>query len=178
MTVLPEVQTVSQTTAVLAAENLRRLGIPEIDGALDAYKDRFSICNSRLTERERICRLANQLASVKDLASEVMAEITAVVKRLRRAFNLQHHMEGVVTYGVVTKLIYELVFKYPQYNIDTHLRLYTRFVTVRTATAIKAETARMIAELLVIGMNADAEGFRDDLEQTVGKATKVMLTWM
>jgi short-subunit dehydrogenase involved in D-alanine esterification of teichoic acids len=178
MTVLVTTFPGLQVTAVTRAGNLRRFEIPEVDSALDDYADTYYHCNSHLTERERICRLANQLSSLKDLAQEVKTEIDAVVKLLRRAFNLFYYMEGVSTYDVVMGLIFELDVKYPKYNIHKKLRTYTRFVTVHRIEAVKVETAQMVAELLVIGMNADTEGFRDDLEQTIQKVMKIMMTWM
>lgn len=178
MTVPPTAYPVLQMSAIMRAENLRRLEIPQIDAALNEYADTFSNCNAGLTGRERICRLANQLASFKGLVREASVEIGSIVTQLRRAFKLEDLMAQSTTHGAITELVRELDQKYPVYCISDKLRLDDRFINVHGVADIKNETARVVSALLVIGMNADGEVFLIDLEQTIQKMTRIMLAWM
>ena len=177
MTVPPNALAVLQWFAIARAEGLRHHEIPPINQALDACADTYCSSNAALTGRERICRLANQLEAIKATVP-VEIQIEEIVVRLRRAFGLQENLEQSTTYGLVTALVNELSRKYPAYDISRKLRTSQRFLGVRTVEDTKAAAASMITELLVIGMNADAEGFRNDLKQTIQKMTEIMLTWM
>lgn len=178
MTVPSTALSVLQMSAIMRAENLRRFNVDAINKLLDEYTDTSYLCNLGLTGRERICRLANQLAALKNVTQEIATEIKDIVSKLRRSFELLNHMPYDTTYEVVNSLVLKLDAKYPAYAIKEKLRTYNRFVGVHGVEATKAETAQIVAELLVIGMNADAEGFRPDLEQTIQEIVTVMMTWM
>jgi hypothetical protein len=173
VTVPSAAKRVLQMSAIARVGNLRRLDVAQINEVLDAYPDTQYGYTASLG-RDRICRLANRLQSIEDLPPEVRAEIDVIVPRLRRAFDLMDNQD--TTYGLVVRLVEELDQHYRESGIGESLD--NRFTSVCGVAVIKVEAAQMIAELLVIGMDIEGQGFRSDLNLTTRKMAQIMSIWM
>lgn len=165
-----------RSSAVARLEGLRALGDERISKILDNMTD-ISYLHNQLTDRERICRACNELQNLSDVSAKQL--IREVVQSARTAFDLVHYLHGYGNgYAKVTDLAMMLNGKHERYNVDGKLGLYNRSFPLNTPQDYKADAAKMVAELLVIGANAEDQAFLNDLQETIASMTAIILSWL